>query len=102
MLQADHASVQNETTASQMPSYNSLDCVKQVGATPEGTETPKCTVDPNSIAAIASQPAEHRARVPEGADPKWRYMWRIGERPAHTQYTELNAEPVVPAGLPTF
>ncbi|DBB09053.1 TPA: hypothetical protein ACH3X3_007676 [Trebouxia sp. C0006] len=74
----------------------------QVGATPEGTETPKCTVDPTSIAAIASQPEEHRARTPKGADPKWRYMWRIGERPAQTQYTELNAEPVVPADFPEW
>lgn len=70
----------------------------QVGATPEGTEIPKCTVDPTSIASINSQPAEHRARIPQGADPKWRYMWRIGDRPAETCYAELNAEPVVPAG----
>lgn len=74
-----------------------VSAVIQVGATPEGTETPKCTVDPTSIASIHSQPAEHRARIPQGADPKWRYMWRIGERPAHTRYAELNAEPVVPA-----
>ncbi|KAL3133074.1 hypothetical protein ABBQ38_006976 [Trebouxia sp. C0009 RCD-2024] len=74
----------------------------QVGATPEGTETPKCTVDPTSIASIHSQPAEHRARVPQGADPKWRYMWRIGERPAQTRYAELNAEPVVPANFPEW
>ena len=26
-------------------------------------------------------------------------MWRIGERPADTCYSELNAEPVIPAGL---
>ena len=70
----------------------------QVGATPEGTETPKCTVDPTSIASIYSQPVEHRARIPKGADPKWRYMWRIGDWPAETRYAELNAEPVVPAG----
>lgn len=74
-------------------------CIQvQVGATPEGTETPKCIVDPTSIASIHSQPAEHRARIPQGADPKWRYMWRIGDRPAETRYAELNAEPVVPAG----
>ena len=83
--------------------YSSIESTKnciqtQVGATPEGTETPKCTIDPTSIAAIQSQPAEHRARIPQGADPKWRYMWRIGDRPAETHYAELNAEPVIPAG----
>ena len=79
--------------------YTSDNCIQvQVGATPEGTETPKCTVDPSSIASIHNQPAEHRARIPQGADPKWRYMWRIGDRPAETCYAELNAEPVVPAG----
>lgn len=33
-----------------------------------------------------------------GADPKWRFMARIGPRPAATQYAELNAEPVNPEG----
>lgn len=30
------------------------------------------------------------------ADAKWRFMWRVGPRPAHTAFPELNAEPVVP------
>ena len=50
------------------------------------------------MSAIQDQPPEHRARAPKGPDPKWRYMWRIGKRPAETQFQELNAEPVVPAG----
>ena len=50
------------------------------------------------MSAIQDQPPEHRARAPQGPDPKWRYMWRIGKRPAETQFQELNAEPVVPAG----
>lgn len=33
-----------------------------------------------------------------GADPKWRFMARIGPRPAATQYAELNAAPVNPEG----
>ena len=36
-----------------------------------------------------------------GADPKWRFMARIGPRPAATQYAELNAAPVNPEGAPT-
>lgn len=73
--------------------------VLQVGATPEGTELPKCVCNEASLSAIQDQPPEHRARAPKGADPKWRYMWRIGERPAETQFKELNAEPVIPAGM---
>lgn len=36
--------------------------------------------------------------MPTGADPKWRFFWRVGERPLpeNTRYPELNAEPVVP------
>ena len=86
-------------TARPTKQSNYLAPVLQVGATPEGTETPKCMVDPASIAAIETQPAEHRARHPQGADPKWRYMWRIGDRPAETSYSELNSDPVIPAGL---
>ncbi len=34
----------------------------------------------------------------QGADPKWRFMWRVGQRPAQTAFQELNAEPVIPKG----
>ena len=45
---------------------------------------------------------EHRATMPEGADPKWRFFWRIGQRPsaAETAFAELNAERVLPAAFP--
>ncbi len=71
---------------------------KQVGVTPEGTELPRAARDEAVRAEIAAQAAEHRAMAPAGADPKWRFMWRIGDRPAATSYWELNAEPVIPAG----
>jgi isopenicillin N synthase-like dioxygenase len=37
-----------------------------------------------------------------GADPKWRFFWRIGERPASGGFEALNAEPVVPAAFPRW
>eukprot|EP00897_Mesotaenium_endlicherianum_P007660 jgi/Mesen1/6922/ME000358S06248 len=74
----------------------------QVGVTPEGIEVPRCAVDHNLQAAIREQPEENRAHVPAGADPKWRYMWRVGPRPDVTKFKELNAEPVVPAGFPEW
>ncbi|CEP00972.1 hypothetical protein PBRA_008284 [Plasmodiophora brassicae] len=39
---------------------------------------------------------------PPGADPKWRYFWRVGERPAETSFASLNAEQVVPARFPEW
>ncbi len=30
-------------------------------------------------------------------DPKWRFMWRMGELPPSTEYPEQNAAPVIPA-----
>ncbi|KAK9814525.1 hypothetical protein WJX72_007371 [[Myrmecia] bisecta] len=74
----------------------------QVGVTPEGIELPRCTMDPSCLDTIEQQPAEHRATVPAGPDPKWRYMWRVGDRPDNTQFKELNAEPVVPKAFPEW
>jgi hypothetical protein len=31
---------------------------------------------------------------------KWRFFWRVGDRPQQTQYPELNAAPVVPQVRP--
>lgn len=72
--------------------------VLQVGATPEGVEVPRCVIDPDCLRTIEQQLPGHRATVPPGADPKWRFFWRLGPRPAHTQFAELNAAPVIPAG----
>ena len=48
-------------------------------------------------------PAGHRALTlcPPELDPKWRFFWRIGERPdeSETEFADLNAPPVVPSGF---
>lgn len=90
--QADHLKQQQAR-----PDYH-----YQVGVTPEGVEVPRAAVDAELQEEIARQPAEHRARLPRGADPKWRYMWRVGPRPSSTQFAELNADPVVPSGFPEW
>mmetsp|Transcript_65761 Transcript_65761/g.208142 ORF Transcript_65761/g.208142 Transcript_65761/m.208142 type:complete len:297 (+) Transcript_65761:421-1311(+) len=74
----------------------------QVGVTPDGTEVPRVAMDPAIKKEIAEQPEEHRATMPRGADLKWRYMWRVGERPKETKFAELNSEPVVPQGFPEW
>jgi len=42
------------------------------------------------------------SECPPQKDCKWRFFWRIGERPADTKFGELNAPPVVPAGIPEW
>lgn len=69
-----------------------------MGATPAGVEVPRAAHDAACQERIRQQAPGHRATAPVGADPKWRFMWRLGDRPAQTQFAELNAEPVIPAG----
>ncbi|EFN59425.1 hypothetical protein CHLNCDRAFT_19374 [Chlorella variabilis] len=74
----------------------------QVGATPEGVEKPRCLRDASIMAHAASLAPEDRPTLPSEADPKWRFFHRLGDRPAATQYPELNAEPVLPAAFPEW
>ncbi|GIL51392.1 hypothetical protein Vafri_7399 [Volvox africanus] len=74
----------------------------QVGVTPCGTEVPRCVVDSQMQDQLRKLKGSNRATLPTGADLKWRYMWRVGERPSVTQFPELNAEPVVPQGFPEW
>lgn len=69
----------------------------QLGATPEGTEVPR---DHKNV--IQSYSKDNSAHLPTGADPKWRYFWRIGERPKDTKFPELNAPPVIPTNFPDW
>lgn len=62
-----------------------------VGATPEFTEIPR-----DHSEHISKLEGAHAAHKPVGADPKWRFFWRVGDRPEHTQFAEQNAAPVVP------
>eukprot|EP00898_Chlorokybus_atmophyticus_P006771 jgi/Chlat1/7095/Chrsp57S09122 len=67
-----------------------------------GVELPRSFVDDTLASRMARLKEGHHASTPAGADPKWRYMWRIGPRPTHTRFKELNADPVVPAGFPEW
>jgi len=40
--------------------------------------------------------------LPKGPDPKWRYFWRIGDRPDSKQFPTLNAPDVIPEGFPEW
>ena len=74
----------------------------QVGATPSHVEIPICKADEECRARIAAMPKRHRPTALAGPDPKWRFFWRIGERPTSGGFEDLNAEPVVPAAFPQW
>jgi len=69
----------------------------QLGATPENTEVPR-----DHHETIAKLSGANAAHPPMGADKKWRFFWRIGDRPKHTSFAELNATPVIPAKFPEW
>lgn len=74
----------------------------QVGATPSMVEIPICKADEECQARIEGMPEEHRPLKISGPDPKWRFFWRIGNRPKEGGFEALNAEPVLPAAFPQW
>eukprot|EP00299_Pterocystis_sp_00344_P003398 c1401_g1_i1.p1 GENE.c1401_g1_i1~~c1401_g1_i1.p1 ORF type:complete len:347 (+),score=67.87 c1401_g1_i1:30-1070(+) len=70
----------------------------QVGCTPDGIECPRDHTERINTKYIDMC----RPITPTGPDPKWRYFWRIGERPQSTEFAELNAEPVIPQAFPQW
>ena len=70
----------------------------QVGVTPCGVEIPRSTADPSFLEEIQGQPLEHRATLPTGADPKWRFFWRLGSTPSEGDFEAFRSAPVVPQG----
>uniref|UniRef100_A0A7S2S0B3 Isopenicillin N synthase-like Fe(2+) 2OG dioxygenase domain-containing protein n=1 Tax=Rhizochromulina marina TaxID=1034831 RepID=A0A7S2S0B3_9STRA len=71
----------------------------QVGVTPEMTEQPR-----NHCSRAKSFDKENKPVTicPPGADPKWRFFWRIGPQPKSTKYPGLNADPVIPDEFPEW
>lgn len=68
----------------------------QVGVTPAFTETSVCAKDPTCIQRTQCLPEENRPVLHTEADPKWRYMWKIGETETNTEFSDLNPKNVVP------
>jgi len=64
-----------------------------VGVTPEGIERPKNHCKKVNKITQSERPI---TICPPGADPKWRYFWRIGDPPSETNYPELNSKQVIP------
>lgn len=69
----------------------------EMGWTPSGTERPR----PREAEKIKLK-AENYPTPFTGADPKERFMFRIGPRPETTKYPEFSAPDVVPAAFPEW
>ena len=69
------------------------------GATPAFTELPRDHCSRMRAFKEADKPL---SLCPPEKDCKWRFFWRLGERPEATQFPQLNAEPVVPAAFPEW
>lgn len=65
----------------------------QVGVTPEKTELPKNNCSDTFTMTELNRPV---TLCPPEKDAKWRFFWRIGERPKTTNFEDLNADPVIP------
>lgn len=71
----------------------------QVGATPAFVEQARPHCDKVALLDDKNKPW---TICPPEADPKWRFFWRIGERPQDTQFNSLNAPQVIPAKFPQW
>jgi len=47
---------------------------------------PRSLVDEEMQEKVKEMPEEYRPHTPVGADLKWRYFWRIGDRPSNTKF----------------
>lgn len=98
----------NDTFLSMMERYfESTDFVEdarpeyhyQVGVTPELKERARNHCDRAAKLPEGNTPV---TLCPPELDKKSRFFWRIGERPADTKFSELNAEPVIPKSFPEW
>eukprot|EP00300_Choanocystis_sp_HF-7_P042313 c9068_g1_i1.p1 GENE.c9068_g1_i1~~c9068_g1_i1.p1 ORF type:complete len:354 (+),score=81.94 c9068_g1_i1:60-1121(+) len=70
----------------------------QIGVTPDHVELPR----PHTERINTKYADMCRPLHPVGKDPKWRFFWRIGDRPTETSFPELNEAPVIPAAFPQW
>lgn len=70
----------------------------QVGCTPDHVELPRLNTSFVEGLASSEKPQSFASVSARQKDPKWRFFWRIGDRPAahETNFPSLNAPQVVP------
>lgn len=70
----------------------------QVGVTPNGVERPRLNETWVQSIEASERPVSVDAVASRLKDPKWRFFWRVGPRPAagQTAFPQLNAPQIVP------
>jgi isopenicillin N synthase-like dioxygenase len=71
----------------------------QVGATPDGVEQARDHCARVKLLDDADRPL---TMCPPEADPKWRFFWRMGEKPPKTEFASLNMPQVIPKSFPNW
>lgn len=71
----------------------------QVGVTPELVERARNHCD---IMGAYKDEDKPLSPCPPELDAKWRFFWRIGDKPATTKYPTLNSDPVIPPEIPEW
>jgi isopenicillin N synthase-like dioxygenase len=75
------------------------DVFYQVGATPDGVEQARDHCQRVKSLSEADRPL---TVCPPEADPKWRFFWRMGEKPPKTEFESLNMPQVIPKSFPNW
>lgn len=69
----------------------------QAGVTPSFVELPR-----DHCEKIYHLDQENSAHKPVGKDPKYRYMWKLGEIPKNTNFSDVNSHHVIPENFPDW
>lgn len=76
------------------PQYN-----YQVGVTPDNVEKPR---DHCRFMAAYGPDDKPLSPCPPELDPKWRFFWRTGPLPEHTEFPIMNMDQVIPPEFPQW
>lgn len=69
----------------------------QAGITPSFVELPR-----DHCEKIYHLDQANKAHKPLGKDPKYRYMWKLGEVPPETNFSDVNSHHVIPENFPEW
>ena len=67
----------------------------QAGVTPSFVELPR-----DHCEKIYHLDSDNKAHKPLGKDPKFRYMWKLGDIPINTNFSDVNSHHVIPDNFP--
>ena len=69
----------------------------QAGVTPSFVELPR-----DHCEKVYQLDQKNKAHKPIGKDPKYRYMWKLGDIPKKTNFSDVNSNHVIPENFPNW